>query len=201
VEESRGPDSLAARKRSLRASARAARRSLLAPERQQASAAIVARLQQLPALRDAATILLYAAHPTEVDLATLVRPLRARGVRTLFPRVDGARLDLVAAADLRTLELGYRGIREPSGPRVSPEVVEVALVPGVAFDPLGGRLGQGGGHYDRLLARLPEACVRIGVCFACQMVPRVPRAPHDAAVDLVVTEHALYRREQGTSPA
>lgn len=201
MEDARAPDSLAARKRSLRASARAARRSLLAPERQQASAAIVARLQQLPDVRDAATILLYAASPTEVDLAALVRPLRRRGVRTLFPRVDGAQLDLVAAADLRTLELGYRGIREPSGPRVGPEVVDIALVPGVAFDPLGGRLGQGGGHYDRLLARFPDDCVRIGVCFACQMVPHVPRAPHDEAVDLVVTEHALYRADPGPSPA
>lgn len=201
MEGVRADDGLAERKRSLRRSARAARRSLLAPERQQASAAIVARLEQLPAVRDAATVLLYAAHPTEVDLGAFVRPLRRRGVRTLFPRVDGARLDLIAAADLRTLELGYRGIREPAGPRVSPEVVDVAIVPGVAFDPLGGRLGQGGGHYDRLLARLSEDCVRVGVCFACQMVPRVPRAPHDEAVDLVVTEHAVYRADQDTAPA
>lgn len=201
MEGARSDDGLAARKRSLRRSARAARRSLLAPERQQASAAVVARLAQLPAVRDAKTVLLYAAHPTEVDLGALVRPLRRRGVRTLFPRVDGARLDLIAAADLRTLELGYRGIREPAGPRVSPEAVDVAIVPGVAFDPLGGRLGQGGGHYDRLLANLSQDCVRVGVCFACQMVPCVPRAPHDEAVDLVVTEHAVYRANQDTAPA
>jgi 5-formyltetrahydrofolate cyclo-ligase len=200
VEDTRDPD-LAARKRSLRGSARAARGSLLTPERQRASGEIVARLQRLPQVRDATTILLYAAQPTEVDLAALVRSLRSRSVRTLFPRVDGARLDLVAAADLRTLELGYRGIREPVGPRVGPEVVDVAIVPGVAFDPLGGRLGQGGGHYDRLLARLPDDCVRIGVCFACQMVPRVPRAAHDEAVDLVVTEHAVYHGDDTPSPA
>jgi 5-formyltetrahydrofolate cyclo-ligase len=201
VEDAHVADTLAARKRSLRASARAARRSLRTPERQQASTTIVARLQRLPDVRDATTILLYAAQPTEVDLGGLVRPLRSRGARTLFPRVVGEQLDLVAAADLRTLELGYRGIREPAGPRVGPEVVDVAIVPGVAFDPLGGRLGQGGGHYDRLLARLPERCLRIGVCFACQMVPRVPRSAHDEAVDLVVTEHALYRSDHGSSPA
>jgi 5-formyltetrahydrofolate cyclo-ligase len=201
VEDPRGADTLAGRKRSLRASARAARRSLRTPERQRASTTIVARLQRLPDVREAATILLYAAQPTEVDLGGLVRPLRSRGVRTLFPRVAGSQLELVAAADLRTLELGYRGIREPAGPRVGPEAVDVAIVPGVAFDPLGGRLGHGGGHYDRLLARLPEQCVRIGVCFACQMVPRVPRADHDEAVHLVVTEHALYRADHGAPPA
>jgi 5-formyltetrahydrofolate cyclo-ligase len=201
VEDARESGPLAARKRSLREAARAARRSLRTPERQQASTAIVARLLRLPEVRDATTILLYAAQPTEVDLAPLVRPLRERAVRTLFPRVDGDDLALVATADLRTLQLGYRGIREPVGPRIGPEVVDVALVPGVAFDPLGGRLGQGGGHYDRLLARFPDRCVRIGVCFACQMVPRVPRAPHDEAVDLVVTEHAVYHAGEHPSPA
>jgi 5-formyltetrahydrofolate cyclo-ligase len=201
VEDASGFDTLAARKRSLRAAAAAARRSLRTPERQQASATIVTRLLRLSELRDAATVLLYAAQPTEVDLGALVHPLRSRGVRTLFPRVNGEHLDLIAAADLRTLELGYRGIREPAGPRVGPEAVDVALVPGVAFDPLGGRLGHGGGHYDRLLAELPDTSVRVGVCFACQVVPRVPRAAHDEAVDLVVTEHALYRADHGPSPA
>jgi 5-formyltetrahydrofolate cyclo-ligase len=200
VEDASGSDAVAGRKRSLRAAALATRRSLPIRERQRGSATIVARLLRLAELREADTILLYAAQPTEADLAALVHPLRSRGARTLFPRVDGGHLDLVAAADLRTLELGYRGIREPSGPRVGPEAVDVAIVPGVAFDPLGGRLGQGGGHYDRLLARLPDSSLRVGVCFACQMVPRVPRAAHDEAVDLVVTEHAVYRADQEPAP-
>jgi 5-formyltetrahydrofolate cyclo-ligase len=189
------------RKRALRAAAVAARRQLSTSERRSASAAIVARVLALPELRLVRTVLLYAAVPTEADPAGLVAPLRTRGVRTLFPRVRDDHLEPVAAADLRTLELGYRGIREPAGPRVDPEAVDVAIVPGTAFDPTGGRLGRGGGHYDRLLAQLRDDSVRIGLCFACQVVPRVPLEAHDETVDLVVTEHATYRAEDRPGPA
>lgn len=138
-------------------------------------------------------MLLYAAVGQEVDLGGLLATLRATETRTLFPRVRGQRLELVAAAELNVLEVGFRGVREPVGPTVDPEVVDVALIPGVAFDPRGGRLGSGGGHYDRLLARLPDATLRIGVGFTCQMVPRVPREPHDQAMHLLVTERILHR--------
>ena len=129
----------------------------------------------------------------EVDLATLVAPLHERGARTLFPRVRDERLELVAATDLRTLQLGHRGVREPAGRAVDPGVVDIAIVPGVAFDPRGGRLGGGGGHYDRLLASLAPAAVRIGVAFSCQLVPHLPQEPHDQPVHLVVTERSVHR--------
>ncbi|MFU8841846.1 MAG: 5-formyltetrahydrofolate cyclo-ligase [Nitriliruptoraceae bacterium] len=177
----------------LRIAARAARRSLSDAERRAASLRIVARLLALPELRGAGTVLLYAALREEVDLATAVAPLRERGVRTLFPRVRGEALDLVAAADLLTLQLGHRGVREPAGRVVDPAVVDVAVVPGVAFDPRGGRLGAGGGHYDRLLARLPADATRIGVGFTCQLVPHVPTEPHDQRVEVVVTEGGVHR--------
>lgn len=181
------------RKAALRRATSAARRELSSLERQAASGAIVRRLQRLPELRAADTVLLYAASREEADIGALVGPLVQRGVTTLFPRVRGDELELVAAADIRTLQLGYRGIHEPAGPAVDPEVVDVALLPGVAFDLTGGRLGQGGGHFDRLLRRLPPHTLRVGVAFACQVVPRVPQEDHDAEVDLVVTDRAAYR--------
>lgn len=181
-------------KTALRSSARSARRGLDDTERRDASDAAVARLLALPELRRAGTVLLYAPLREEADPATTALPvLRQRGVRTLFPRVRGDDLELVAATDLTGLALGYRGIREPAGPTVDAEEVDVAVVPGVAFDVLGGRLGQGGGHYDRLLQLLADECVRIGFCFSCQVVPFVPCEPHDEPVDLVVTERATYR--------
>jgi 5-formyltetrahydrofolate cyclo-ligase len=181
------------RKTALRAATLSARRELTRSERQQASLAAVERLRHLPELRRLQTVLLYAALPDELDVGGLVGPLRSAGVRTLFPRVRGDHLELVAAADLLTLTLGYRGINEPTGPAIDPAVVDAAIVPGVAFDPHGARLGRGGGHYDRLLAQLPEDCVRIGVCFSCQVVPSVPVAAHDEPVDLVVTDRAVHR--------
>lgn len=155
------------------------------------------RLLGLPELEGVGTMLLYAALREEVDVASLVAPLHERGIRTLFPRVRGERLELVAAADLLTLPLGHRGVREPTGRTVDPEVVEIALVPGLAFDLRGGRLGTGGGHYDRLLDRFPPRTVRIGVAFACQLVPRIPLEPHDESVHLVVTERSVHRPPKG----
>lgn len=181
------------RKADLRAATLAARRAMRAGERLTASRAVAQRLLALPELARASTVLLYAALAEEADLGTLIGPLHARAVTTVFPRVRGDRLELVAASDLRTLQLGYRGIQEPVGPAVDPTTIDAVVVPGVAFDPHGGRLGQGGGHYDRLLPSLPETAVRIGACFACQVVPAVPREPHDAVVDLVVTDRAVYR--------
>ena len=180
-------------KQALRTATLAARRQLSTDERAAASARAVERLLALPELRSPRTVLLFAAARDELDVGGAVGPLHGRGARTLFPRVRGRELELVAAADLRTLELGYRGIREPVGPTIDPEVVDVAVVPGVAFDPHGGRLGHGGGHYDRLLARLPRTTVVIGVGFACQVVPSVPRDEHDLPVDLVVTDHRVHR--------
>jgi 5-formyltetrahydrofolate cyclo-ligase len=185
------------RKAALRTSALSARRELTRGERQQASAAVVDRLRRLPELRGTGTVLLYAALADEVDVAGLVAPLREAGVRTLFPRVRGDDLEMVAAADLLTLTLGYRGIQEPVGPAIDPALVDAAVVPGVAFDLRGTRLGHGVGHYDRLLARLPGRCARIGVCFSCQLVPTVPREAHDQPVDVVVTERAAHHVDGG----
>lgn len=181
------------RKAALRRATVTARRQLRDGERAAASAAAVTRLLSLPELDGARIVLLYAALAEELDVGGAVGPLRARGVRTCFPRVDGDRLVLVAASDLRTLQLGYRGIREPAGPPVHPSAIDAVVLPGVAFDPHGGRLGQGGGHYDRLLPQLDEEAVRIGACFACQVVPDVPRELHDQPVDVVVTDRAVYR--------
>lgn len=181
------------RKKALRRAATAARRQLSPQERAVASDAAVDRLLALPELREVHTVLLYAAVGDEPDVAAALAVLRQRGVRTLLPRVRGELVELVAAGELHSLAAGYRGIREPDGPSIDPEVVDVAIVPGVAFDPVGGRLGRGGGHYDRLLPALPSDAPRIGVCFACQVVPMVPREPHDAPIDVVVTERAVYR--------
>lgn len=181
-------------KDALRATARSARRGMDDAERRSASETASQRLLALPEVRRAGTVLLYAPLREEADPATVVLPvLSKRGVRTLFPRVRGEELELVAATDLTGLALGYRGIREPVGPTVDPEDVDVAVIPGVAYDVLGGRLGQGGGHYDRLLQLVSDDCLRVGFCFSCQVVPFVPCEPHDEPVDLVVTQRATYR--------
>jgi 5-formyltetrahydrofolate cyclo-ligase len=189
-----------ARKAALRKATRVARDDLSAADRAVASAAAEERVWRLPELRRAHTLGLYVGHGGEVDLASLTTRCRERGVRTAFPRVSRDDLVLVVTTASETLYPGYRGIAEPTGPPLDPDELDAVILPGVAFDPTGGRLGQGGGHYDRLLARLPARTVRIGVGFACQLVPRVPREPHDGLLDVIVTDRATYRTDARALP-
>lgn len=182
-----------ARKAALRRAIRVACDDLSGADLAIASAAAEERLRRLPELRSARTVALYAAHRREIDLTGLAVRCRERGVRTAFPRVVGDDLHLAVVTEVAALAPGYRGIAEPSGPLLPLDEVDAVVAPGIAFDPTGGRLGRGGGHYDRLLARLPASTLRIGVGAACQVVPVVPREPHDAVLDLVVTDRATYR--------
>lgn len=184
---------VATRKTALRHSVLLARRDLTEDERRAASRSAVERLVRLPEVWRSGVVALYVALDDELDPSSAVPLLRERGIRTLFPRVRGEHLDLAEATDPHALPGGFRGIREPTGPAIDPDVVDVAVLPGVAYDLDGGRLGQGGGHYDRLLPQLPEDTVRVGLGFSCQVVPRVPREDHDEVVDIVVTDHAVHR--------
>ena len=83
-------------------------------------------------------------------------------------------------------------LRQLESRRVSPGEVDVAIVPGVAFDRQGNRLGHGAGYYDRLLAELPSSAYLISVAYECQMLEAIPHEPHDIGMDQVVTESDVY---------
>src|SRR4030095_1621599 len=133
----------------------------------------------------------YAARPGEVDPAGLVESGLASRKAVYFPRVVGPSLEFLCAMPTE-LEPGAYGVPEPAtGPRLSRAAVGVLfLVPGLAFDPNGGRLGRGGGHYDRALARYPGG-LRLGLSVDADVAPVVPCDPWDQRVDVVVTERRL----------
>ena len=150
------------------------------------SAEVVARLEAAPAFASAAIVLLYHSLPTEVD----VRPLLLRWVdrkRLLLPAVVGDELELRTFTGPDSLAPGAFGILEPTGPAFTDlSAIDLVLVPGVAFDARGGRLGRGKGYYDRLLPRLDRAR-KWGVCYPIQFVEAVPTDPHDICMDEVIT--------------
>ena len=117
------------------------------------------------------------------------------GRRAAFPRVVGAEILLFEVADLADLEPGYRGILEPptTAPRIEPADVDVFVVPGLRFDRSGRRLGRGGGHYDRLLARAREGALCIGMCYADQILDRLPAEAWDVPMSLVVSDRGVIR--------
>ena len=90
---------------------------------------------------------------------------------------------------------GPFGLSQPvaESPLVEVELVDAVIIPGVAFDACGRRLGYGGGYYDRLLPSLGAGCTRIGFAFAEQILAEIPAEPHDAVVDLVVTQNGVIR--------
>jgi 5-formyltetrahydrofolate cyclo-ligase len=199
-------------KQALRREHLARRRALPADEHARISAEIARRLVMLPEVRDARTLLLYAAQPDEVDLLGLPAALAtirdgqrdAAPCTILLPRVVDTTLELAVAdggdADghdlLVALRPGAFGLLEPpEGSRViEAGAVDVAVVPGVAFSRGGHRLGRGGGYYDRLLPRLRPDCLVVGVCSAANIAEVVPSEPHDRPVDVVITDASLWRR-------
>lgn len=169
----------------------------LAPARRALEEELVAAaIQDTPQWRSAGTVLLYRSQAPEFSTVGLVLGAWRSGKTTLFPRVgaDGG-LELVAASSWESFRPGYRGLLEPVGPPaavVAPQALsatDLAIVPGVAFDRHGGRLGRGGGHFDRLLPHL--ACPVWGIAFDAQVVPAVPRDGHDVQVAQVWTGSAV----------
>ena len=143
----------------------------------------------MPQWRSAHTILLYHALPDEPNLQLLLDEGLKEGKRLLLPVVVGENLVLKSYSGTESMQKGAFGILEPVGTEYSCSAydeIELALVPGVAFDSEGHRLGRGRGYYDRLLPLLSNA-YKLGVCFPFQCVERVPSEAHDMSVNEVCT--------------
>lgn len=187
-------------KAGIRAEALRRREALGGPLRRRLGEEILARVLRLEEYRAAGTVLAYAGVGSELDTGGFIREVLGSGRRLVLPRVDreGRRLELYEVRDPGVeLVPGVWGIPEPDparARRVGLEEVGFVLVPGVAFDRCGGRLGHGAGYYDRLLGGAGRLPPLVGAAFEAQIVERVPMEPHDVFVDLVVTERGVYRR-------
>lgn len=188
-------------KTALRSQALALRSALGTEERRRAGALIVARLAQLAEFRTARVAAAYCGFGDELDTRPFLEAVLAAGKVLALPRiVRGAdRLELYAARNLdEDLVPGTWGIREPDPARcarVAPGEVDFVLVPGVAFDAEGGRLGYGKGYYDRLLSEILAGNPRVravAAAFDVQLVDRVPMEPHDVRLDAVITESSHF---------
>jgi 5-formyltetrahydrofolate cyclo-ligase len=183
----------ASAKAELRRATLARRDALPATERAQAAETIAARTFPV-AVKPGTIVAGFMPMKSELNPLPLMRKLAAAGARLALPAVAGRGQPLImrAWAFGAPLAAGVWGIREPepSAPAVAPEIV---ILPLLAFDRSGHRIGYGAGYYDLTIAalRATQAVVAIGVAFAAQEVAAVPATPHDAPLDLVLTEREV----------
>ncbi len=152
------------------------------------SAQICQKVRELPHWQRAHTILFYHALPDEPNLGELLETAFREKRRALLPVVVGDDLVLKTFTGSDSLRQGAFHIWEPTGeifPADRYGEIDLALVPGMAFDASCHRLGRGRGYYDRLLPRLPRAW-KLGVCFPFQKFSYIPSDAHDVAMDAVL---------------
>lgn len=189
----------------LRRAARERRAALTPSQRQAAARAVCERLMALPALRQARAVAAYSAHGDELDLTLTIRALHAAGKQVHLPRLQGRaqqrRMQFARLEPGTPLTPNRFGIGEPpaEAATIAPRFLQVVLLPLVAFDEDGARLGTGGGYYDRCFAFRGDRSVwhmpqLIGVGFECQAVPAIPQGGWDVPLDAVVTETRVWER-------
>ena len=183
--------------------------------RSAASRAIVDRVLEFEPVKAAHAVALFRTieRKAEIETAPLDAALRARGVRVAYPCLVAAETAAESCVDPSSLSApdampfrwvddpssfvdGGRGFEEPCAdlPFVEADALDVIVVPGLAFDPRGYRLGYGAGYYDRSLPAWPRACT-VGVAFEHQVLMEIPKAEHDVPVQWIVTEKRVLRAE------
>lgn len=170
------------------------RSSLTDAERHELSDRIKPHLLELIAAREGVqSVGLYAAMAGEIDVDGLVDPLLAAGLVVAYPHVIDKTVMVFRAVEAPPKRpRGTLSIREPAGDRPVVDDLDLAVVPGLAFDRQGGRVGHGAGYYDRWLAQRPQTFT-IGVCPEQLLVDRIPVRPHDVSMAAVVTQAGVYR--------
>lgn len=188
-------------KADIRLQALSSRRALSQTERHLKSLQICKEIVALPEYRLAETVMVYLDFRDEVETTRIAQETLRTGKRLVIPLCNQLDTDIIACEifDLsEDVHSGMMGIREPHPRRLRPvsaKEIDLVLVPGVAFDYHGNRIGFGKGYYDRFLPQLREDVLVIGLAFSCQLVEEIENEKHDYKMSLLITENGvIYRR-------
>ena len=181
-------------KAGLRHQGRELRARLNPQERQEKNQQIRTFLRQL--IDGKNPVMVYVSKPMEVETQVLIQELLAEGKRVIVPIIETETrsLRLSYLTSLKHLTTSTFSVPEPIGREVPAEPGEIAviIIPMLAFDAKGNRLGYGAGYYDRFLCRCPTA-EKIGIAFSCQELPEIPAEPQDVQMDYIVTEQGIQK--------
>jgi len=174
-------------KKALRTYIREQKQALTPARIEAASARLTALFLDHPAYRQAKSVYGYLSYNQEVRTDALLRQALQDGKRIAAPRVEGDRMTFYWLADPDCVAPGCKGIPEPYGTEpVADDPTALVLMPGLAFDPAGHRVGYGGGYYDKFLASEPEHPT-IALCYDFQLLSHLDTDAHDIAVDTVLS--------------
>lgn len=180
-------------KNALRQETREKRQSLSPDLYAKKSAAIREKLENLPEFKAAKKIMAYVSTNEEVDTHELIKNAFKKGHTVYIPKIDRNELKIIPVRSWEVLEPGTFSILEPmmseASEEANPEDLDLILVPGIAFDKRGHRIGHGGGFYDRTLKN--TKAFKIGLAFHEQIIDEVPNEEHDVSMDLIITDNSL----------
>jgi 5-formyltetrahydrofolate cyclo-ligase len=188
---------------------KALRRDLLARRRamdravwQIASEAAQQQLAGLKLFQQAACIALYSPIQQEVDTELLFASARSAGKQVLYPLVCGNNLQFREVNEAGQRASGAFGILEPCsvGEDQNLASADLIVVPGVAFDLQGHRIGFGKGYYDRCLSQLPKHGILVGLCHDFQLLEQIPAERHDIRMQYIITDKRIIQVVTGTMP-
>ena len=170
--------------------------AMTSQQKHDASAKACKRLAELTSFQDASVVMLYMPMANEVDLTPVAIRCFQAGKTVCVPRVDWRRKDMdaveVHSFDDHIMELDEHGLRTPrDGAPIPTNLIDLVVVPGLAFDAHGHRLGRGGGYYDRFLSKLRKSATSIGLAFEAQMIDQIPINQDDVSVKIVVTDRRV----------
>ena len=173
-------------KKELRRKIREKKRAMTEEQIESASRALGEKFAQCDVYKNARTIYGYLPYNQEVRTVPMLERAMREGTRVAVPKVYGEEMKFIYMDDLSKVETGYANIPEPiaDGP-VAEDPTALVLMPGLAFDEKGNRMGYGGGFYDKFLAQEPEHPT-VALCYAFQMVENIPTEAYDIPVDCVL---------------
>jgi len=174
-----------------------ARDRLSGQERHEKSIAVMNNFWSLPERQQWSTLFIYVNFRSEVETLEIIKRCLKAGVRVAVPLVEASTVSMIPLLIQdpgKDLVPGYYNIPEPDPEktrRIEPAEIDAAVIPGSVFDIHGGRLGYGGGYYDRFLVNRAPQARRIGFAFELQVIDRVPVAAHDQPLDILITEKRI----------
>jgi len=185
------------KKSEIRGATLALRDGMTEKKRSKKSRQIMNHLFDFANFLEAKIVLFYMNVNSEVVTEAMIQKAMDYEKGIILPWIDQKKKAIVPLKidDLsRDVQPGYRNIPEPIPQRCKAmpfEQIDLAIMPGIAFDERGGRIGHGTGFYDRLIPKLDVTTRKVALAFECQIVPQIPMEPHDRYIDIIITEKRI----------